>query len=39
VSRLRLFLGLLWRPYEHIRIDWATAWAVAGIIHSDQLTE
>lgn len=36
MSRLLLFFRLLWQPYEGIRIDWATAWKAAGIIHGPE---
>jgi len=30
--RVRLFLAIVWRPLEVGRMDWRTAWAVAGCL-------
>ena len=35
---LRLFLSLVWRKQEFGRMSARTAWQVAGIVYSDNLT-
>ncbi len=32
-NRLIFFLIIVWRKWEEDRMDWATAWEVAGIIY------
>lgn len=33
MKRIRLFLSIVWRPYEDFRIDVRTAWDVALAMH------
>ncbi len=31
IRRIKLFLSIVWRPYDTARLDWSTAWKVSEV--------